>query len=62
MSVGKLIVDKNRVRAVLVFQSLLHTLDFVVGDLETWPTIPLEAGGFAETTETRDKTSRRHGK
>lgn len=61
MSVGKFVVDKDGMSAVLVLKTALHAFDLIFWDLKTRPAIPLEAGRFAEAAEAGDKATRRHG-
>lgn len=61
MPIGQIIVNEDGMGAVLFLQLVRDLLDVALGDLEARPSIPLEAGGFAETTKTGDETSRGHG-
>lgn len=61
MSIGQLVVDEDGVSAVLFLKALLHVVDFVLGNLEAGPAVPLEAGGLAKTAETSDETTGGHG-
>jgi hypothetical protein len=60
VSVGELIVDEDRMGAVLVLEPLLHTGHLVLRDLKAGPAVPLEVGGLAKTAETGDEAARGH--
>lgn len=59
--VCEFVVNEDGVSVVLGLQTLLHAGDLVVGDLETRPAVPLEAGGFRQTAEAGDEATRGHG-
>lgn len=61
MSICELIIEHNRHGIVLLLKLFLETGHLVLGDLEAWPTIPLEGGGFGQSAQATDQSSRGHG-
>ena len=60
MPICQLIVDKNRMGAIIILETLLHGLQLVLGHLQAGPAVPLEAGGLAKTAQASDEAAGRH--
>lgn len=61
VSVGELVVDEDRVGPVLDAQALLHACGLSLGDLQTWPAVPLERGRLGESAKAGDEAAGGHG-
>lgn len=61
MTVCELVIEHDGYGIVFALKLVLEACNLILWDLETRPTIPLEGGGFRETTQTTDQSSRRHG-
>ena len=60
MSIGKFIIDKDGDGVVLVLEPLGENTNLMFGHLQPRPTVPLESGGFGQTTQAGNKATRRH--
>lgn len=47
MSVGKLVIDKDRVGAVLILKAFLDAIYFILWNFQAGPAVPLETRRLA---------------